>query len=95
MACLVWRFHSSFDGVHSNSCLMAGRLYRFSVSETLLKKPTFDISCRSIVLCTKWCMVSLVDASIEHKRLNCLLCRIIFKVSKENGPLLAHQLNAI
>ena len=51
---------------------MVGTLYRFSVSETLLKKPTFDISCRPIALCTNWCRVSLVDTTIENNRLKFL-----------------------
>ena len=53
---------------------MVGRLYRFSVSETLLKKLAYNRSCRPIALCTNWCRVSLVDDTVENNRLNCLLC---------------------
>ena len=53
---------------------MVGSWYRFSVSETLLKKPAYDRSCRPKALCTNWCRVSLVEDTIEKIRLNCLLC---------------------
>ena len=52
---------------------MVGRLYRFSVSETL-KKPAYNRFCRPIALCTNWCRVSFVDDTIENNMLNCLLC---------------------
>ena len=42
-ACLVCRFHSSFVGVLSSSFLIVGRSYRSSVSDTLLKKPAYEI----------------------------------------------------
>ena len=53
---------------------MVGRWYRFSVFETLLKKPTYDRSFRPIALCINWCRVSLVEDTIEKSRLNYLLC---------------------